>query len=148
MSIKVVDEVPGLAGKKTYNDMIREDFNEAIKNHIEKFEFEGDYNYKTLAQSARIEGGKLFNRTIFNKAKKQAMKILEEEFGKTCVIFDWDYRSRYITITSRKMPDRIHVYATIDYEYGENILNIVLEQERAKQKERELRRKEYEERRR
>ena len=47
MSIKVVDEVPGMAGRKTYNEMIREDINEALEKHIEKFEFEGDYNYKT-----------------------------------------------------------------------------------------------------
>ena len=40
MSIKPIDEVPGIAGKPSYNDKIRADFNEAIEKHIEKFEFE------------------------------------------------------------------------------------------------------------
>ena len=135
MSIKVVDEVPGMAGRKTYNEMIREDINEALEKHIEKFEFEGDYNYKTLAQNARIEGNKLFSRTVFRKAKKEAERILEEEFGHKVYIYDWDYRE-FITVSSRKMTDRIHVYATINYEYINNIFNTILVNER----ERETRR--------
>lgn len=141
MSIKVIDEIPNLKSK-SYNEMIREDFAEAIKNHVKTFEFEGEYNYKTLAVSAREQARKLFS-PIFRKASREVCKILEAEFGRTIYIFDWDYRDKYICISSRKMDDRIHVYATINYEFADNLQNILLEDVRAEQKrknkEREVR---------
>lgn len=140
MSIKVIDEVPGIAGKPSYNDKIRADFNEAIEKHIEKFEFEGDYNYKTLAASARQQARIMF-RPIFQKVSKEVEEIVGAELGHKIWIHDWDYRDRYIFIMSRKMDDRIHVYATIDYEFAENFKNILLEDTRALEKRRDAERK-------
>lgn len=134
MSIKEVEKVPNFKNK-SYNEMIREDFAEAIKKHIKTFEFEGDYNYKTLAVSAREQARKLFS-PIFRKASREVCKILEAEFGRTIYVFDWDYRDKYICISSRKMDDRIHVYATIDYEFADNLQNILLEDVRASEKRR------------
>lgn len=146
MSIKPVDAIPEIAQEKSYNSMIREDFEEAIEKHIEKFEFEGDYNYKTLAASARTQARIMF-RPIFRRVSKEVEEIVGAELGhQIWITHDWDYRDRYISIMSRKKDDRIHVYAKIDYEFVENFKNILLEDTRALEKRRDADRKEREKR--
>jgi len=55
--IKPVDEIPMNLNEKrqAYGDKIREDIREAMRLGVTKFEFVGDYNFKTLAQTAREE---------------------------------------------------------------------------------------------
>ena len=146
MSIKVVDEIPGINNKTSYNSMIRKDFEEAIKNHIKKFEFEGDYNYKTLAASARNQARTMF-KPIFRDAAKEVEEIVGAELGhKIWIHGDWDYRDKYISIMSRKADDRIHVYAEIDYEFIENFKEILLADTKALEKRRDAERKALEKR--
>lgn len=146
MSIKVVDEIPGINNKISYNSMIRKDFEEAIENHINKFEFEGDYNYKTLAASARNQARTMF-KPIFRKTAREVEEIVGAELGrKIWVTSDWDYRDKYISIMSRKADDRIHVYAEIDYEFIENFKEILLADTRALEKRRDAERKALEKR--
>ena len=55
--IKPVDEIPKNRNdqRRGYRDRIRADIQEAIDKGIYKFEFVGDYNFKTLAQTAGEE---------------------------------------------------------------------------------------------
>ena len=55
--IKPIDEIPKNINeqRKIYRKQISDDIQEAIDKGIFKFEFVGDYNFKTLAQMAREE---------------------------------------------------------------------------------------------
>lgn len=55
--IKPIDEIPQsiVEKRKNYREMIRQDITEAWEKGIRRFEFDGDYNYKYLAQYAREE---------------------------------------------------------------------------------------------
>jgi len=67
MAIKSVDEIPETLQQKreSYRAMIRRDINEALDNHITRFEFEGDYNFKYLGQYAREEADRVFGSRFF-----------------------------------------------------------------------------------
>ena len=112
-----------------------------VIKYIKKFEFEGDYNYKTLAASARNQARTMF-KPIFRKTAKEVEEIVGAELGrKIWVTRDWDYRDKYISIMSRKADDRIHVYAEIDYEFMENFKETLLTDTRALEKRRDAERK-------
>ena len=53
--IKPIDEIPKNINeqRKIYRKQISDDIQEAIDKGILKFEFVGNYNFKTLAQMAR-----------------------------------------------------------------------------------------------
>lgn len=55
--IKPIDEIPKniTEQRRSYRNRIREDIQEAIDKGIYRFEFVGDYNFKTLAQQASEE---------------------------------------------------------------------------------------------
>lgn len=55
--IKPIDEIPKNLSeqRKSYREQIRSDIQEAIDKGIYRFEFVGDYNFKTLAGVAREE---------------------------------------------------------------------------------------------
>ena len=55
--IKPIDEIPKNVSeqRRSYRERIAADIQEAIDNGIYKFEFVGDYNFKTLAQIAGEE---------------------------------------------------------------------------------------------
>ena len=55
--IKPIDEIPKNVSeqRRSYRERIVSDIQEAIDNEIYKFEFVGDYNFKTLAQIAGEE---------------------------------------------------------------------------------------------
>lgn len=55
--IKPIDEIPKNQNEKrrSYREQIRSDIQEAIDKGIYRFEFVGDYNFKTLAQMASEE---------------------------------------------------------------------------------------------
>ena len=55
--IKPIDEIPKNLNeqRRSYRDMICADIQEAIDKGIHRFEFIGDYNFKTLAQYAGEE---------------------------------------------------------------------------------------------
>ena len=69
--IKPIDEIPkNLAEeRKSYRNRVRSDIQEAINNGIYKFEFVGDYNFKTLASIAREEASRVVWSIIIDWSK-------------------------------------------------------------------------------
>ena len=66
--IKPVDEIPMNMKEKRmkYRERIREDLREALRLGVSKFEFVGDYNFKTLAQTASEEARHLTSVMVRN----------------------------------------------------------------------------------
>ena len=124
MGIIEVNEIP--AGKKSQREMLRQDFKQAIKKHITKFEIIGDYNYNYLNQSARIVADQYFRSNIYSKAAREVQKELEEELGeKVFCNSAYEYSGKYIGIFRRKRNDRIHIYALVDYQFADNFKEIL-----------------------
>ena len=123
--IKQIDEIPlnVMDKRKSYREMIRNDIQEAIEQRIDKFEFEGDYNWKYLAQYAREEADQIWRSAWFD-----IMRRAKDEHGLRNVGAP-DYRNKgeYIRISSVRMPDRIHVYCQIDFEAPERICRPLIE---------------------
>lgn len=67
--IKPIDEIPENEGKGTYRGKVRADILEAISRDINMFEFVGDYNFKTLAGTAREEARRIACRIVAKWAK-------------------------------------------------------------------------------
>ena len=134
MAIKPIDEIPlNIQDKrKSQRENIRADILEAIKNGISKFEFDGDYNWKYLAQYAREEADMIWR-------KKYRDLILEARrdynIRLTSSLPSYYLKGQYIRIRSAKMPDRIHVYCEIDFEAPERITRPIIEQVIAEQRE-------------
>lgn len=157
MAIKPVNEIPMTLQEKrqSYREMIRKDIQEAIDNHIERFEFEGDYNWKYLAQYAREEADLIWRKTVYyDTAKKVRAELLKDRPGENYIPMrsGYEYRGKYIKIRTKKGEDRIHVYGEIDFKFVESFYEtlkadtIACEKIIAERKaEREKRRKEREE---
>lgn len=130
MSIKAVSEIPQTLQEKrtSYREMIRKDIQEAIDNHIERFEFEGDYNWKYLQNYAREEADVLWRKLIYYPvSKKVREEILKDRPGETYVSMPsgYDYKGRWIKVRTKKGEDRIHVYAEIDFEFAEGFYELL-----------------------
>ena len=124
--IKQVEEIPlsGAAKKRSYREQIRNDIQEAIDNHIEKFEFLGDYNWKYLAGYAREEADGLWRDAYFS-----IMREARKKYGlQTSIYPAYQYKHEYIRIFSTKMDDRIHVYCQIDFDAPERICGKIIEE--------------------
>ena len=76
MAIKPIEEIPLSLSeqRKSYREQIREDIASAISQKIDKFEFDGDYNWKYLAQYAREEANRIWRKTCYTliSEKKKA----------------------------------------------------------------------------
>lgn len=135
MSIKPLDEIPmNTADKRrSYREMIRQDIQTAIDQRITKFEFEGDYNWKYLAQYAREEADGIWRSTWYD-----IMRKAKEEHGIKGYMGNPSYHQKrdYIRISSVKMEDRMHVYCQIDYDAPERIcrplIDKAIEEQKAK----------------
>lgn len=73
--IKPIDEIPqSIADRRqSYRDMIRKDIQEAIDRGVKRFEFDGPYNYRYLAQYAREEMEGILRkkvRALYQERKK------------------------------------------------------------------------------
>lgn len=123
MSIREVLEMPSSLKKslkESDRDKVLADFNEALEKHIEVFEFEGDYNYKTLSQKAKeVARRRVFYRFYADAAKK-VEKVLKDEFPKETYLranaYTY-YEDYFFKVKNIKEEDRIHVYASIDYDF-------------------------------
>ena len=139
MPIKLVDEIPQTLAEKrqSYRDRIRQDICYAITNRISMFEFDGDYNYKYLANYAREEAGHIFSSRIYRDASRQVRKTLAKKLKREHVFpeSEFRYKNRYIRIREKKGEDRIHVYGQIDFDFGENFYEILLADTERKYKE-------------
>lgn len=113
--IKPVETIPmnATAKRQSYRGMIRGDIEDAIAQGITKFEFDGDYNWKYLAQYAREEAD-----TIWRRAFANIMREAGSKYGIKVSNYLPCYKDKgqYIKIHSVKMTDRIHVYCEIDPE--------------------------------
>ena len=145
MPIKPVDEIPLTVAeqRKSYRERIRQDICYAITNRISTFEFDGDYNYKYLANYAREEASHIFSRMIYRDARRQVRKTLAEKLQRENVFPEsvFMYKNRYIRIREKKGEDRVHVYGQIDFDFGENFYDILLKDTEEKYKEIEAREK-------
>lgn len=108
--IKQVDEIPKNQNEKrrSYRQQITDDIKEAIESGITKFEFDGDYNWKYLAQYAKEQADHVLELIL---RKKWA-----ETHRNTGYPHHYDRHIRdikYIKIHNIKQPDRNHVYCEI-----------------------------------
>lgn len=135
MAIKPIDEIPlnTLDKRKSQRENIRMDILEAIEKGVSKFEFDGDYNWKYLAQYAREEADQIWRKKYHEITVEARQKYGLERMLSTYP--DYKYKGEYIRIHTNKMADRIHVYCVIDFEAPERITKPIIEQAIAEQKE-------------
>lgn len=130
MSIKPVEEIPMTLQeqRQSYRERIRQDICYAITNRISTFEFDGDYNYKYLANYAREEANMIFSRRVYREAAMQVRKTLEPKWNDRRVFpeSEFKYKNRYIRIREKKGEDRVHVYGQIDFDFEEKFYEILL----------------------
>ena len=136
--IKPIDEIPQNKMQKyeNYRQKIRNDFAEAIDKGIYKFEFIGDYNYKTLTQTAREEANSLVRKIIHDWVLKHP-----EYKGKIYNMFGFTENKtlKLIVVSSIKgeTPDKRRVFCEIQ----PNMEEIISEYADRKMAEYEQRRK-------
>ena len=143
MSIKPIEALPPERESVTRRKMLQEDIMSAISQRITAFEFEGDYNYKYLAQYAREQADFIFRREVYSPAAKKVKDKLKKEW-KGAYVFppsDFGYKGRFIKITKRKGEDRNHVYAQIDFDFADRFEEILEADTRKRYQEREERNK-------
>lgn len=118
--IREVSSIPQPRGAKasTYREMLRADIIEALNRRISKFEFEGDYNYKTLGMYAREVAQTVFFEKIYSPVVADIKKTLMEEYKTENILIPigWDTAKYIIKISGVTGTDRIHVYGSIDFE--------------------------------
>ena len=115
--IKPVDEIPlTVRGERmSRRQMLQNDIQEAIDKGISKFEFEGDYNYKYLANYAREEADHILDKILRERWEKEPRQPYEEnEFRVYPKFWERHIRERkYIIIHNVKREDRYHVFCEI-----------------------------------
>lgn len=143
MSIREVTEIPSTLKKalnKTDRDRVFEDFNEALEKHIEVFEFEGDYNFKTLSQKAKEVARRRVFYKIYAAEAKKVEQALKEEFPNEKYLSAQSYgyyEDKFFKVKNIKKDDRIHVYASIDYRFIDGLYTQLLNDTRLHYKLRE-----------
>ena len=120
MAIKKVDFIPSAYVKAvSTRQKVRADLEEAINNRIPMFEFEGDYNYKTLGSYARDEADRLFREWVFYPAVESVKSTLGKELGRDDIECERLYREykQVFKIHGVTQKDRVHVYVEIDFDF-------------------------------
>ena len=110
--IRPVEDIPmnKRAEWRGYRARIREDIESAVSQDITQFEFIGDYNFKTLPQTAREEA---FKYTA-DKQREWLRTLPKRETGHVYNLYK-NKDSRYLTIIARKQADGLYrVYCRID----------------------------------
>ena len=128
MSIKPISKIPMTVKgeRESYRARIRADIEEALSKRIEYFEFEGDYNYKYLAQYAREEADRII-RHITRKHELKISDVLKKEFNEEYIYVPWLRDSdRIIKAHNHKGEDRNHVYMSIDYDRLDNLYDTLM----------------------
>ena len=144
MSIKPVNDIPMTLQEKkaSYREMVRQDICYALTNHINTFEFDGDYNYKYLANYAREEADLIFIRELYRDAANRVKEELVKKLNRKYIFTDhWRYKGKYIKIRTKKGEDRIHVYGQIDFDFADKFYEILLRDTEEKYKVIEAREK-------
>lgn len=144
MPIKPVNDIPMTLQEKraSYREMIRQDIYYALTNHISIFEFDGDYNYKYLANYAREEADMIFRRSLYLDVAKRVKEELAKKLNLKYIFTDhWRYKDKYIKIRTKKGEDRIHVFGQIDFDFADKFYEILLSDTEEKYKAIEARKK-------
>ena len=140
MAIKEVDYIPRSNGKKrmTFTQMVRDDINEAFDKHISKFEFVGEYNYKTLAPIVREQTRHFYTNKIYVPAERAVKLALLQEGYTEIKLPLTAYRDseRVFRVKSITGEDRIHVYVEIDFDYLQTYRETLLEETKLLSKKR------------
>lgn len=116
--IKEIEEIPKTVQEKRISrrEMIKQDIEEAINNSILKFELDGDYNYKYLAQYVREEADHVLDKKIRERWDMEERQPYEGDDGYRSYPKYYDRHIRnikYIIVHNVKQPDRNHVYCEI-----------------------------------
>ena len=129
MAIKEVKNIPQARGKKsTQTQMVRDDIKEAFDRRISKFEFEGNYNYKTLASVARAQIHRYFVDNIYVPTVREVRNILSEEGYIDITIPDGFSRGEHSAyeVYGVTGTDRKHVYVQIYFNYIDEFKDTLL----------------------
>lgn len=105
--IKPIDEIPQsiVEKRKNYREMIRQDITEAWEKGVRRFEFDGDYNYKYLAQYAREEIENILRkkvRALYQERKKAGFDDPEISYWNLSRV----YNLQIYKVTSHKTEDK------------------------------------------
>ena len=123
MAIKRVSAIPNAYknGLST-REKVRKDLEFALTARISMFEFEGDYNYKTLGSYVRDEADRLFRDRYWSPARDEIVNTLGKELGRTDIECERIYREykQAFKIHGVTQSDRIHIYVEIDFNYLDN----------------------------
>ena len=116
--IKPVKEIPQTVREERISRrrMLQKDMSEAINAGITRFEFDGDYNYKYLAQYAREEADRILNKILSERWEREPRQPFESEktWRSYPKYYDRHIRDKkYIKIHNVKREDRNHVYCEI-----------------------------------
>lgn len=141
MAIKEVKNIPQARGKKsTQTQMARNDIKEAFDRRISKFEFEGNYNYKTLSSVAREQIHRYFVDNIYVPTVREVKNILSEE-GYTDIQIPNGYsrgeHSAY-EVYGVTGTDRKHVYVQIYFNYIDEFKDTLLRATKQANRRREV----------
>ena len=113
--IKAIEEIPKNETQKreSYRQRIRDDLQEALDKGIYKFEFVGDYNFKTLQNTAREEAEKIVRKLSFSWWKEHPEYKEQLKWNP----FSWSDNKKFklIAITSVKgeTPEKRRVFCEI-----------------------------------
>ena len=128
--IKEIEEIPKNEAQKreSYRQRIRDDLQEALDKGIYKFEFIGDYNFKTLQNTAREEAERVVRKITYNWWKEHP----EYKEQLRWYPFDWSTNRKHklISITSIKgdTPEKRRVFCEIKQDM-ESVLKVIVENE-------------------
>lgn len=125
MGIKIIDDIPNSYVRKT-SEKIRDDLNEAIRKRIKSFELVGDYNYTRLREQVVYQAALIYREYFYDDYTRRVRKQVYDETGEVIFLFASDYAHKAFTVRSRTEPDRKHVYVSINYEYIDDLYNILL----------------------
>ena len=135
MAIKEVKVIPNAYKKTaTVGQMVRKDLEEALDKRISKFEFDGDYNYKTLGYYVRREAEWIFNQAFWCPASTEVEEALAKELGRDdihCERFTREYKQAF-DINGVTQSDRMHVYVEIDFNFLDNYKSELMTRTRRK----------------
>ena len=119
-----IDEIPKnmVEERKSYRERIRNDIQEAIDKGISKFEFVGDYNFKTLRGTAQEEADRVVYKIVLEWKKKHP----DYDFKALHVgasIWSVNQTKHLIQISSVKgeTPDKRRVFCKIQPDMEEKI---------------------------
>lgn len=140
--IKAIDNIPGTVTSR--REMLYRDIKSAIENGIERFEFEGDYNYQYLPQYAKNETNGILYEMISKMFKERREEVKDLTITDIRNGIGWNirpYTNAFATYSSKRGKDRRHVYGELHFDELEKIWADIIEKARKEKAKREARRK-------